>query len=106
MKQLTWQLVVVIVAGIIGMVGMVAFLSAAGWSEGGIAGMVTGIGGVATGIIVVVKGQQNTNDRIADLDRKTDTVVAQTNGLSDHELEDVAQRAAISAVARVTDRPR
>lgn len=100
MKQLTWQLVVVIVAGIIGMVGMVAFLSAAGWSEGGIAGMVTGIGGVATGIIVVVKGQQNTNDRIAEIAEKADTIVTQTNGVSELERRDIATRAADEAFRR------
>lgn len=100
MKQLTWQLVVVIVAGIVGMVGMIAFLSAAGWSEGGIAGMVTGIGGVATGLIVVVKGQQNTNERIAEIAEKTDTVVSQTNGLAAHERQDIASRAAEEAFNR------
>jgi hypothetical protein len=100
-KQLTWQLVTVIVVGIIGMVAMVAFLSAAGWSEGGIAGMVTGIGAVVTGIIGQLQGQQVTNDRIADLDRKTDTVVAQTNGLSDIERQDIARRAAQAAIREV-----
>lgn len=102
MKNLTWQLVTVIGVSVVGLVAMIAFLSAAGWSEGGIAGMVTGIGAVATSIIVQVKGQQTAAERMTELDRKTDTIVAQTNGLADHERQDIASRAATEAVRKVT----
>lgn len=101
MKGLTWQLVTVIVAGIAGLVAMVFFLSTAGWSEGGIAGMVTGIGAVVTGIIVTVRGQQNQQAQTAALDRKVDTVVAQTNGLSELERLDIARKAAEFVVQRM-----
>lgn len=78
--KLTTQLTIVIVAGITGMVAMVAFLSAAGWSEGGIAGMVTGIGSVITGLIVTVRAQAKTQETLIAQDAQLSTIEKNTNG--------------------------
>jgi pyridoxal/pyridoxine/pyridoxamine kinase len=91
-------LAIVIVAGIAGLVAMVAFLAQAGWSEGGIAGMVTGIGSIITGLILSLRNQAKTQETLADQNVTLDRVVEQTNGLSDRERQDIAQRAATSVV--------
>ena len=78
--KLTTQLTIVICVGIAGMVAMVAFLSSAGWSEGGIAGMVTGIGSVVTGLIVAIRNQNKTQETLQDQNEVLDQVVHQTNG--------------------------
>jgi hypothetical protein len=93
--KLTTQLTVVICVGIAGMVAMVAFLSAAGWSEGGIAGMVTGIGSVVTGLVVAIRNQNKTQETLQDQNEVLDRVVEQTNGKSEAEV----QRIALLAVA-------
>lgn len=92
--KLNWQLVTVIGIGVAGLVAMIYFLAEAGWSEGGITGMVAGIAAALGSLIVLVRGQQTAAASIERLDRKTDTVIAQTNGLSDIERNDIAQRAA------------
>lgn len=91
--KLNTQLTIVICVGIAGMVAMVAFLSAAGWSEGGIAGMVTGIGSVVTGLIVAIRNQNKTSETLADQDVKLDQVVHQTNGLSAAERKTIIAEA-------------
>ncbi|MEV6297860.1 hypothetical protein AB0M02_00470 [Actinoplanes sp. NPDC051861] len=96
--RLTTQLTIVICVGIAGMVSMVAFLSAAGWSEGGIAGMVTGIGSVVTGLIVAVRAQAKTQEQLTQQDEQLATIAHQTNGLSSEEREDIARRAAAAAL--------
>lgn len=104
--KLNWPTVTVLSIGAVCMVAMVYFLSAAGWSEGGIAGLVTGIGAVITSIIVQLRGQQNQAHQLDALDRKTDVVVAQTNGLSDRERQDIAQRAALIVLEQGQTDPR
>lgn len=96
--KLSTQLTIVICVGIAGMVAMVAFLSAAGWSEGGIAGMVTGIGSVAGTLIVAIRNQQQTQQTLTRQDEKLEVIERQTNGLSHDEREDIARRAARAAL--------
>ena len=81
---------------------MVYFLSAAGWSEGGIAGMVTGIGSVITGLIIAVRNQNKTQETLAGQDEKLATIEKQTNGLSTRERQDIADRAAAAAIAQLS----
>lgn len=102
--KLTTQLTIVICSGIAGMVAMVAFLSAAGWSEGGIAGMVTGIGSVITGLVVTVRAQAKTQETLQAQDAQLTTIERQTNGLSTRERQDIADRAAAAAIASLRQR--
>lgn len=96
--KLTTQLTIVICAGIAGMVAMVAFLSAAGWSEGGIAGMVTGIGSVVTGLIVAVRAQAKTQEQLVRQDEQLAVIEQNTNGRLESrdrriaELEEMVRR--------------
>jgi hypothetical protein len=101
--RLSTQLTVVICVGIAGLVAMVAFLSSAGWSEGGIAGMVTGIGSVITGVIVAVRNQAKTQETLALQDEQLATIERQTNGLSTAERQEIAERAASAAIAKLRE---
>lgn len=97
--KITTQLVVMIGIIIVGMVGMVLGLAVlADWSDGAIVGMVFGFGTVTTGLIMTVRNQQQTTATLKEQDQKLDTVVAQTNGLSEIERQDIADRAAVSMI--------
>ena len=61
--------------------------------DGAIIGMVSGFGTIATGLIVAVRNQQQTTERLEDQDRKLDRITAQTNGLSEIERQDIADKA-------------
>lgn len=99
--KLTTQLVVLVLGTLLGMIGLVVCLAVwAAWSDGAIVGMVSAFGTLAAGVIVAVRNQQKTAQTLDDQDRKLDTVVAQTNGLSERERQDIADRAAI-AVAKM-----
>lgn len=95
-KELVF-LVAIIVAGMVGLVlGLAVF---AEWSDGAIIGMVSGFGTLATGLIVAVRNQQKTTESLEVQDRKLDTVVAQTNGLSELERQEIADKAAVAVIA-------
>ena len=110
MKQLTTQFVVLVGIILFGMVGLVLGLAAlTDWTDGSIIGIVTAFGSLATGLIITVRNQQQTRGAIDDLQQqvgagqrdqthKLDTVVRQTNGLSEAERQDIAERAAAAAV--------
>jgi uncharacterized membrane protein len=97
--RFTTQFAVVVVAGIIGFVSLVVGLAVwADWSDGAIVAMVGGIGAVIVNLIVLSRGQQKTADTLVAQDVKLDTITAQTNGLSELERQDIAERAAASVV--------
>jgi hypothetical protein len=96
----SWPQAIVLVTGILGLVGLVAFLSAAGWSEGGIAGMVTLL-------LAVVTGQYMNARKASVVEAKTDAqtdqltqIAKQTNGLSGTERQEIAERAVDAVLAR------
>lgn len=98
--KVTTQLVAMIGIITLGMVGLVLGLAVfADWSDGAIIGMVSGFGTLATGLIVAVRNQQQTAQTLADQDRKLDTVVAQTNGLSEIERQEIAAAAAVEVIS-------
>jgi hypothetical protein len=110
--KLTTQLTVVIVSGIFGMVAMVVFLSYAGWSEGGIAGMVTGSLTAVGALVVVVRNQVKTSEQIDNVQRQInagqrdqsgqlEVITRQTNGPGEEARRDIAERAAKSAITQV-----
>ncbi len=102
MKSITTQFVVLVSVLVIGMVGLVLGLAVlAHWSDGAIVGMVSGFGTLATGLIVAVRNQQVTRETLENQDRKLDTITAQTNGLSELEREEIADRAAVKAAVKV-----
>ena len=99
--RITTQLTVVIVVGIVGFVGMIVSLAVlADWSDGAIIGMATAFGAVIVNTVIAVRNQQRTVETLLHQDEKLDTITAQTNGLSDRERQDIAHRAALTALAQ------
>lgn len=97
--KLTTQLAVVICIGALGMGGLVLGLAVwANWSDGAVVGMVTVFGTIMVNLVVAIRNQQKTSETLVAQDRKLDTVVAQTNGLSELERDDIARRAAAAAI--------
>ncbi len=89
--KLNTALAVVICVGMAVSAALVYGLAVhAGWSDGAIVGLV-GAGGVALGTLLA---QLRSHAKLADQDKTLDTIVRQTNSKSDHELDDVATRAA------------
>jgi hypothetical protein len=74
----------------------------ADWSDGSIVAMVGGIGAVIVNLIVLARGQQKTAETLVAQDVKLDTITAQTNGLSEIERRDIAERAAASVVQQLS----
>jgi hypothetical protein len=96
---MTTQLAVVIASGIIGFVGLILGLAVlADWSDGAIIGMATAFGAVIVNTIIAVRNQTKTAQVLDDQDVKLRTIVEQTNGLSETERQDIAERAAASVV--------
>jgi uncharacterized transporter YbjL len=94
-KELVF-LVAVIVAGLTTMVlGLAVW---ANWSDGAIVGMASGFITLATGLIFAIRNQQKTSATLEQQDRKLDTVVAQTNGMSELERQEIADRAAVAVI--------
>jgi hypothetical protein len=97
--KITKELVVLIAIIVLGAVGLVLGLAVfADWSDGAIVGMVSLFGSLASGLIVAVRNQQKTTETLTEQDVKLDTVIAQTNGMSELERQDIAERAAASVV--------
>lgn len=108
--KISTQFVVLVAVVITGMVGLVLGLAVlADWSDGAIVGMVSGFGTIATGLIVAVRNQQKNAETLDQLQRvigagqrstaaTLHTVVQQTNGMSEAERQDIAERAAASVV--------
>jgi hypothetical protein len=98
--KLSTQFAIVVCTAILGLFSMVVCLAIwADWSDGAVVGMVAGIGSALVAVATAVRGQQKTGEAVAALDRKSDVIVAQTNGLSEIERQDIAQRAAVTAIA-------
>lgn len=96
--KLTTQLAVVICIGILAGSALVYGLAAfAHWPSGAVVGLVGAVF-LALGTLVV---QLRGNAKLADQDRQLDTIVKQTNGLSDAERQDIAQRAVESTIANL-----
>lgn len=110
--KLTTQLAAVIIVAIAGVVAMIYFLTQAGWSEGGIAGLCSGILTAVGTLIVVVRNQVKQADAIEQVQqqvgagqqaaaRTLETVVKQTNGLSTAERVAIAQLTAAATIAEL-----
>jgi hypothetical protein len=104
--KLSTQLTIVICTSILGILGLVVGLAVlADWSDGAIIGMVTAFGAVIVNTVISVRNQAKTaevlqgqSEVLQGQDDKLDRVVHQTNGLSDAERQDIAERAAASVV--------
>jgi hypothetical protein len=100
--KLTTQLAAVIIVGFVGIAGLVLGLAVlADWSDGAVIGLATALGAIVVNLIVAIRGQQKNAETLASQDRKLDTVVAQTNGLSDRERQDIAERTVATMMARL-----
>lgn len=99
--KLSVPLAVVISLALVALAALVAVLAVyAHWDANQIMALVSGSGTVLTGLIVAVgvRAQHAQTEKLAVQDRKLDTVVAQTNGLSEIERQDIARRAAATAI--------
>lgn len=100
--KLSTQTAVVISIGILGFCGLIFGLAVwAHWEGGVIVGFASGIGSVIVMIILQMRGQQKTVEHLEDQDVKLETIVAQTNGLSELERNDIAHRAASKVVQQM-----
>lgn len=100
--KVTTQLTVVIVSGIVGLIGLVVGLAVlAHWSEGAIIAMVTAFGAVFVNAYMTVRNQAKTAQVLEGQDVKLKTIVEQTNGLSDRERQDIANRSVATIMARL-----
>lgn len=95
----SWPQAIVAVAGIAATAGVVVFLASAGWNA-------EAIGAFATLALGIVATQFVQTRKTAQVEAKTDqqsevldTIVAQTNGKSEQELEEIADRAVLKLVA-------
>jgi hypothetical protein len=101
--KITRELVALIAIIVAGAVGLVLGLAVwADWSDGAILGMLSLFGSLASGLIVAVRNQQKTTEALETADQKIDTVIAQTNGMSERERQDIAERAAASVVRQLS----
>lgn len=115
--KVTTQTVVLVGIIMAGMVGLVLGLAVlADWSDGAIVGMVSGFGTIAATLIIAIRNQQATRVTLDQLQQQLgtgqrtqvdllDTVVKQTNGLSEAERQDIAERAAVSVVRQFRAQP-
>ena len=96
---LTTQWAIVIGVSVGGTVALVIGLAVfAKMSDGAIVGLIGGIGAVLVNLIVVVRGQQKAAETLEHQDVKLEKIEQQTNGLSERERQDIAERAAAAVI--------
>jgi hypothetical protein len=94
-KNLTWQLVVVIVASLAALTTLIVGLAVfADWSDGAIVALTTAFAGLIVNTIMILKNQARTVETLDDQNVTLEQIKDQTNGLSAKEREDIAERAA------------
>jgi len=97
--KLTTQLVTLVLGTLAGMIGLVVCLAIwADWSDGAIVGMVSAFSTVAGGIIVAVRNQAKTGEVLEQQNDTLQVIQRQTNGLSEAERQDIADRAAVKVI--------
>lgn len=97
--KLTTQLTVLILGTVFGMIGLVVCLAIwADWSDGAIVGMVSAFGTISAGILVAVRNQAKTGEVLERQDEALEVITRQTNGLSERERQDIADRAAVKVI--------
>lgn len=102
--KLTTQVAIVIGVGIVSISGLVLGLAVlADWSDGAVIGLATGLGGIVVNLVVVVRGQAKTAEVLQGQDDKLAKIDHQTNGQSDVERQDIAERAVTAAIAQLKD---
>lgn len=100
--KVTTQLAFVIITGLVGFVGLILGLAVlADWSDGAIIGLATAFGAVLVNTILAIRNQARTAETLVAQDVKLDTITHQTNGLSEAERRDIAERAAEAAVTKL-----
>jgi hypothetical protein len=101
----SWPQAAVVIAGIIAISALGTALIMAGWSSEAIVGFVIAIAGIVTGQYVQAR---KTSEVVAKTDQQTEmleTVVAQTNGLSEAERRAIAEMAAESMLRKLRPGP-
>lgn len=98
--KLTTQTAVVLCTALVGLVALVIGLAVfAKMSDGAIIGLIGGIGAAIVNLVVLARGQQTTTETLRSQDEKLDQITKQTNGLSEIERQEIADRAAVAVVA-------
>jgi hypothetical protein len=92
--------------GIIGLCGLIFGLVVWGnLDPGAIVALASGIGSVIVLVVVQTRNQQKTTETLENQDRRLDTIVAQTNGLSEIERNQIAEKAATRVVQKFRNDP-
>lgn len=98
--KLTNQMVALVLGTMAGLVTLAVALAVfADWSDGAVIGLVAAFGTLATSVIVAVRNQQKTAEVLEGQDQVLQKIDRQTNGLSESERQDIADRAAVAAIA-------
>lgn len=101
LKIESWPQAAVVISGVVALSGLAGALAVAGWSPEAITGFVLAVAGIVAGQYVQTR---RTSEMTAKTDQQTrmlHTVVSQTNGLSDADRQDIAERAAAEMARRL-----
>jgi hypothetical protein len=99
----SWPQAVVAVAGVLGIVGAVVALAHAGMPLETIIGAVMALLGISGGQLAIVRRTGSVEAKNDQQSAKLDTIVKQTNGISDADRERLADEAADRAAVKVID---
>lgn len=99
----TWPQAIVAVAGIVGIVGAVWALAHAGMPIEVIIGAVFTLLGLSGGQLAIARRAGSVEAKTDDQSRKLDTIVTQTNGVSDDERDRIADAAADRAARKAIE---
>lgn len=97
----SWPQAVVVVVGLVATAGVTVALVHAGWSGEAIIGFATLAAGLFAGQLVSARKASAIEAKTDHQTEKIDTIVEQTNGRSDAEIEAIAARAADLAAVKV-----
>lgn len=101
LKIQSWPQAVVVVSGVVALAGLTAALALAGWSPEAISGFVLAIAGIVAGQYVQARKTSEVNAKTDEQTELLHTVVSQTNGLSETERQDIAERAAAEMLRKL-----
>lgn len=97
----TWPQAVVAVSGVLATAGIIAALAMSGWSGEAIIGFAALAAGLFTGQYVTTRRASTVEAKTDQQTATLETIVKQTNGLSEQERERLADEAADRAAVRV-----
>lgn len=95
----SWPQALVLAVGLLVTGGVVIFLVSAGWSSEAIIAFGTLAAGLFTGQAIATRKASTVEAKTDQQTAQLDTLLEQTNGKSDAELDEIAGRAAVKVIA-------